>query len=631
MARRAEGHYGSSISRVLAAAILWLALGGLFAGQRADAAENKRLLVLQSFGRDFRPWGEYAKSIRTELDRLSPWQIDVQDHALVVARFSDENPEWPFIQYLHSINAQHPPDVIIAVGAPAAGFIQRNRARLFPATPVVFTAVEQRRIRKDALTDNDTVVAVAHDFPRSFETILQVLPNTKRIVVINGASPNETFWLGELRKDAKRFQDRVEFVWNEGLSFEDIVQQCAHLPPDSAIFWHLMNVDATGVSYEGVNGLQRLHSVANAPIFSYDDGFFGRDIVGGPMYSVSDISRLTATVVMRILNGEKPGDINIPAVSFAAPKFDWRELRRWGISESSLPAGSEVMFREPTFWERYRWQVALVTSILLLQAALISGLFHERRARRLAEVESRQRLTEIARLNRYSAAGELAASIAHELNQPLGSILTNAETAALLLNAPSPDIAELREILSDIKRDDQRASEVIRRLRRMLKKVPFEVRKLELNETVKEAVNLVSALAVGRGVALRSVSSGSEVYVKGDPIQLQQVVLNLVINAVDALSDSERQKREVVVITGRSGSEAEVRVMDTGPGITPDRLKEIFDPFFTTKTNGLGMGLAIVRTIVEGHHGSIEVENRKSGGAEFRVRLPLWIAPANVT
>src|SRR6185312_3691174 len=131
----------------------------------------------------------------------------------------------------------------------------------------------------------------------------------------------------------------------------------------------------------------------------------------------------------------------------------------------NLPPGSEILFREPNIWERYRWQMLMITAVFLVQAGLISGLLHERYRRRLAEVESRQRLAELAHVNRYSAVGELTTSIAHELNQPLGSILTNAETAELLLNEQVPDLVAVREILVDIKRDDARASEVIRRLR----------------------------------------------------------------------------------------------------------------------------------------------------------------------
>src|SRR5262249_52355178 len=159
-----------------------------------------------------------------------------------------------------------------------------------------------------------------------------------------------------------------------------------------AILWHLMNVDAAGVVYEGDSGLKKLYAVANAPIFSYDDGFFGQEIVGGPMHSVSGGSRETAAVAVRILGGEKAGDIKTPPSGYAAPKFDWRQLQRWAIAASRLPAGSQIYFREPTTWERYRWQIALVCTVVLLQAGLISILLYERRRRKVAEIESRQRI-----------------------------------------------------------------------------------------------------------------------------------------------------------------------------------------------------------------------------------------------
>ena len=467
------------------------------------------------------------------------------------------------------------------------------------------------------------MVAVAHDFTRSFDTILKLLPATKRIAVINGASPNELVWRREIQKDADRFDGKVEFLWYDGMSFEAVLQICAALPPDSAIFWHLMNVDATGVAYEGDRALQALHKVANAPIFSYDDGFFGKEIVGGPMYSVEQISRLTATVAVRILGGEKPADVRPPAVRFAPAKFDWRQLHRWGISESRLPPGSEVLFREPTIWERYRWQMLMITAVFLVQTGLISGLLHERRRRRIAEVESRQRLAELAHVNRYSAVGELTTSIAHELNQPLGSILTNAETAELMLKAESPDIDEIRQILADIRRDDQRASEVIRRLRAVLKKTPFEVKDIELNETVREAIGLVNAVADGRRIALTYTPAPTDLHVRGDPVQLQQVILNLIVNAMDSVSDAPAGKREVTASTFQAGNQAEIRITDTGPGIAVADLANVFDPFFTTKPHGMGMGLAIAKTIVEAHHGEVSAANHASGGAVFTIRLPI--------
>ena len=138
-------------------------------------------------------------------------------------------------------------------------------------------------------------------------------------------------------------------------------------------------------------------------------------------------------VALRILAGEKAGDIKTPPIKYASPKFDWRQMQRWGISEGSLPAGSTIYFREPTALARYRWEIAFISAIVLVQGGLISILLREYHRRRFAEVQSRQLMTELAHVNRFSTAGELTASIAHEINQPLGAILTNAETAQAIL------------------------------------------------------------------------------------------------------------------------------------------------------------------------------------------------------
>ncbi|MCA1454649.1 GHKL domain-containing protein [Bradyrhizobium sp. BRP22] len=589
----------------------------------APRGEPKRVLLLHSFGRDFRPWSEFARTIRAELERQSPWPLDLQEQTLLTARFNNPGREAPFVDYLRSLYQDVAPDIVISIGAPAASFVQRYRAELFPNTPMVLAAVEQRLVNRAELTDNDTVISVHNDFSAFFSSILQVLPDTKTIAVVIGASPLEKFWLDEAKREAKPFESRVAFVWYADLSFEEILKRATALPPHTVLFWGLMSVDAAGVAHEGDLALRGLHAVANAPIFSFQEAFFGQDTVGGPMHSIGASSEKAVNTAIRILGGERPANIKIEPIGFAPPKYDWRGLQRWGISESNLPAGSEILFREPTFWEKYRWQVALIASVILVQAALISGLLHERRRRRLAEVESRQRLAELARVNRYSAAGEMAASIAHELNQPLGSILTNTETAELMLKSVSPDLEEIREILADIRRDDQRASEVICRLRSMLRKVPTEVTEIDLNETIAGAVGIVSPLAEGRAVGLKFVPAPMTLRAKGDTVQLQQVVLNLIMNAIDAVSDVQSEKREVVVATARSDEQAEILVSDAGPGIADDHLKDIFEPFFTTKEQGMGMGLAIARTIVDAHHGQITVENRNSGGAVFRIKLPL--------
>ncbi len=590
----------------------------------APAAELKRVLMLHSFGQNFKPWSEYAKSIRAELERQSPWPLDITDHSLAAAQDIDGDPESPFAEYIRALYVQRPPDLIVSIGAPAGRFIQQHRQQLFSSTPMVLTAIEQRRVQNSSLTVNDTVVAVKHDLPAIIENILRLLPGTKSVTIVNGASPLEQFWLGEMRQEFRPFEPRIDFAWTSNLSFDDILKRAAALPSHSAIFWELMIVDAVGTVHQGDKELAKLHEVANAPIFSFDNSFFGRQLVGGPMHSVLQLSQRTAEVAIRILGGEKPGEIKTPPLGFATPKYDWRELQRWNISETNLPPGSEIRFREPALWQQYSWWLVLIITVLVVQTALILALVREDRRRRKAEVEARQRMSELAHMNRHATMGEMSITLAHELSQPLGAILANTEAMEMMANSRPPDMNGFKEILADIKRDNHRAADVIRRVRRILRKVPTEVKSLELNDVVREVFEFVSTQANLRNVILINRPTSQLLAITGDRVQLQQVIINLIINGMDATAGAPNDRRKIIGRTAwRSDGFAEVSISDFGPGLSEDNLKNIFNPFFSTKPEGMGMGLSIARTIIEAHNGRIWADNHVTGGAVFRLVLPL--------
>ena len=244
-------------------------------------------------------------------------------------------------------------------------------------------------------------------------------------------------------------------------------------------------------------------------------------------------------------------------------------------------------------------------------------------ARKQAEGEALRQRAELAHLSRVTMLGELSGSLAHELNQPLGAILRNTEAAELFLQDPSPDLEELRAILADIRSDDQRAGAVIDRMRSLFKRREVEHNLLDLNVLVSEVVGLVRPDAGSRKVQLALEAVSSIPLVRGDRVQLQQVLLNLLLNAMDAVNECAPDRRRVTVRIQPAGTLVEVTVSDTGHGIPPDKFAHLFEPFFTTKANGMGMGLPISRRIMEAHLGSIRAETGSAGGATFHFTLPV--------
>lgn len=264
------------------------------------------------------------------------------------------------------------------------------------------------------------------------------------------------------------------------------------------------------------------------------------------------------------------------------------------------------------------------STALLPQLGLLGEVFANALARRQGELEIQRLRQELAHVGRVSAMGELTASLAHELNQPLTAILSNAQAAQRLLAAGDAKLEEIREILDDIIADDRRAGGVIHRLRSLLKKGDPEFVVLDLNETAAEVARLVRNDTVARHVAMRLELAAGLPEVRGDRAQLQQVVLNLVLNGLEAMQGGARAgDRTLVIRTARDGAEGvRLAVRDSGPGIDEAHVDRLFQPLHTTKPEGLGMGLAIARTIVEAHGGRLGAANNPAGGATFHFTLP---------
>jgi signal transduction histidine kinase len=326
---------------------------------------------------------------------------------------------------------------------------------------------------------------------------------------------------------------------------------------------------------------------------------------------------------LRLLRGEKLGPADNVVRNTNIYAFDWRQLRRWGLREDRLPPGSVIRFREPSAWDRYRWPIIGALALIVFESLLIAALVVQRARRKRAEAEAAVQRGQLAHAQRVTTMGALAATLAHEINQPLGAIVSNAEAASRLVGPAEPKRTDLLETLGDIIDDGQRASEVIRRLRAMLRKGEPEQKPCDVNGLIVEVIKFLGVDLARAGVSADLRLRESLPPVRGDGIQLQQVMLNLALNAEDAMADGAVGPRRLTIETSEPvPGTVEVCVRDTGIGVKEGDLERIFEPFVTTKAPGLGMGLAISRTIVEAHGGTIRAERNPERGLSVHVTLP---------
>src|SRR5438477_2116238 len=681
-------------------------------------------------------------------------RVDLDEVSLDMARYADSTLQKALVEYLQKRQSHWQPDLVVPIGSPAGVFVAQYRDRLFPKTPILYTGMDRRRLPPDALEKNAAFIGENFDVPGFVEDILQIAPAAKSIAIVIGASAGEQYWAAAFREEFEPYANRINFIWLNDLSLDQMLEKTRALPPDSFIFLILLLRDATGVTHNADEALQRIHAVANVPINGIFQHQLGLGIVGGRLYQAENEGIESAHIAIRILHGEPASSFAPRIVGPLSPRYDWRELKRWKIKEERLPSGSVVSFRKPTAWEQYGVWIIAGVSLCLVQAVLIFRLlanlakrrhaelslsesedrvalaadaaqlgvweidlatnkvwvsdnardlfqiapgtdvdyaaFHERvhpddqplrdsaikraietkgnyeieyrillpdgtvrwisgrahcisdgdrRSTRLlgvsmdvterkqAEKEAMEQRDELFHLSRVATLGQLSSSLAHELNQPLGIILSNAQAAQHMLAADNPDIPELREILVDIVGEDLRAGEVITRLRSLLKRGETRLLPLALNEVIEDVLHLLRSDLAARGVTAESKLAERLPDVPGDEVQLQQVLINIVGNACDAMAENPPGDRRLRISTSAESGAVFVSIEDQGRGLPNGDSSQIFEPFFTTKSHGLGIGLAICRSIIAAHHGRLWAEPNKGRGVTLRIELPV-IAPA---
>jgi len=751
---------------ILTVGVVVLSGSGSTSGGQQEKTETKRVLVMYSYQESL-PWDRLIEdTLRTTLTSKATFHVEINSEYTNSVTYTDDVYLQKLVDLYRYKYSDRKMDLVIGVGEEVVDVLLDYGDELFPQVPMVFVTTKRLSPRRGFPDPNRISISWGLDFKGTVDLIEEILPQTSQIFIVAGTSKTDRGTLQIARDSLRGYTKRFTIRYLTDMSAEDLIRITAQLPEQSALFFLSFFQDVKGKDFIPREILSLISKQANVPTFGIVDTYLGYGIVGGNLLSAEAVGKQWAEVALRILEGESTVDL-VSALNFNRMMFDWRQLKRWSISEAKLPSGSFVRFKEFSIWEKYKWYILGLTIFCLVEFLLIIGLWIQRRRRsqaeqevreseakfaaiflstpvpmllldedrrirdancaaqeavalsapemkgldfgnafrcihslddpkgcgfgascedcpvrsivantfqtgqshnqvevkltlrdgpeqkesdilvstalpdiaqdrlvlmyvediterRYAELESQRHRDELAHMSRRATFGELTASLAHELKQPLTAILSNAQAARRFLSGDAPDLNEVHDILEDIVRDDKRAGEVIQRLSALLRKREPVFRSLDLNEMILEVAALLKNEMDLKSVSLVLALAEGLPTVHGDTIQLQQVVLNLILNGAEAMMDLDHNFRKMILSTKKIDKRTlEVSVSDSGSGLHEDSIDRIFDPFYSTKPQGMGMGLSISHSIIEVHGGRLWAANNPDRGATFYFTIPI--------
>jgi signal transduction histidine kinase len=624
-------------NRFTARIILTIALMLLCAAAIPVTDEPYRVLVLHSFRNSLPVNADWYDGLIRGFTADPSVSVEVDTETLDLTRVRDAS----YLNDLRDIFRRKytdpSPQLIIPTYTPALRFLLDYGEELFPGVTILFLGADSQFVATRKLPLHVTGITTYPDIAGTLELALAVYPATRQVAIIVGAGLLDQDFERAAREELQPFAGRADFLWLEGMPLDELTAAVRRLPRRSVILYLVDFEDRNGKAYVPASVLRVLSAAAKAPIYGLWDTLLGHGVVGGRMIRIENDGFLAAQMALRILKGEAPAAVPVVDRRQYAAIFDGRELARWNIDEARLPAGSQVLYRQPSLWDEYRtWIMGTVLLIgvqgLWIAALLLNrsrlrriqaSLREENTLRRAAEAASLKQRRKLEQFSKERSLGVMATAIAHEINQPLIAVQNYVLAAKQRLRSGVDQTPKLDELLEKAGQQTGRVGEIIQRIRNLVTSDTPDLQPASLNSIIEQAVRIMASEIENRGCEVQCRATADLPPVLADALQIQLVLVNLLRNALRSVKIREIRDNRIIRIGAHriSDREIQVDVVDRGPGIRPDRAAAIFEPFSTDKGDGMGMGLAICRLIIEAHGGHIGYEPNPTGGAVLSFTL----------
>ena len=521
-----------------------------------------------------------------------------------------------------------PVDLIIVIGPLGLKTLETYGLKAIETTPVI--SIENYGMNPDSVfypsKENLLRIYLKYDHNKTIKTALDLFPDHKNVYLISGVSALDDYYMKSIRGKIKDYSETRNIVFVSNISIDSTLQLVEKIPQNDLIIVINFRMDSKGNVFSTPEVVAMISNHSRAPVLSvYDDFPLRKDGIGGYLFSWTMVGEEIAEAAAKMLKGVPVKEISVNEESFYRYIFNKQELKKWRLLRSkAIPKDSLLLNDDISLVEKYKWHMLAAFLFIISQTFLIIYLIRLNRIQKqivIQKAETENLYHELVREDRLSKMYELTASLSHELNQPLTAILFSAQAGKQFLRSGKLDLKQAEEILDNIIEDDKRAGGIISSVKSLMKLENRNMENIDLATTIRETIDIIRADLVRHNIKLLYNLDPDPVMVMGDKIQLQQVLMNFIRNAMNALESNKPEDRTIEITLQVSRGSATVSVVDSGPGIDKIILNKVFKPFVTSSKKGFGIGLALSRSIIERHNGEIKAVNPPGGGAEFSFSL----------